>query len=194
MTKFKFRVWDYNSKKMKICSDVHDSLVFLEKDGSAIYYNTQCGECSGGMFSEPMMWVGMTDRFGKEIYELDIVKVKDQLYNVQFISGSFALVKEKGRFIPLYQLAKGSDSNQLDDVEIVSNTYKDSWIPNEGDECWIFSKDGHCHKIIYEQKYERLIPNLIFPSKEIAMKHKDEAVFSTQILVDLAAKCIGKFN
>lgn len=210
MTKFKFRVWDYDSKKMKICSDVHDSLVFLEKDGSATYYNSQCGECSGSMFSEPMMSSRLYDKNGQEIFDQDIVKVKGQYFKIQFALGSFMLIKNQNEvnmhdifkdswnddYYPLCQLAWHSDSKsqQLDDVEIISNTYKGSWVPEEGDECWIFSADGNCHKIIYEQKFERLIPDLIFSSEEIAMKHKDEAVFSTQILVNLATKCVGKFN
>lgn len=136
----KFRVYDKVRKSMVYLNDYHDSFCFY--DGEASYYNLQNGDGTGDGYSKPMLFTGMYDEHGTEIYQYDIVTYKGHLFMVAHDVGSFTLVRlsretkmnevfddywSKNEYPLLFlYLGTNSEENIILGLKVVSNAYAEN--------------------------------------------------------------------
>lgn len=96
MKEIKFRVYDYDMKKMRYLNGEHDFICFDGK-GNGYYHNMQTG--LGEWFSELMQYTGLKDKNNTPIYEGDIVKSPytndDNLYIIAYWKFGFMLQGQK---------------------------------------------------------------------------------------------------
>ena len=129
MVDIRFRAWHKLKKHMYY--DVQD-----------IYCDSELGDCFGDILSAPskfevMMYTGMTDNKGDEIYEGDIVSAK-YIYDkrttdkAQVIwredKASFGLKSLKGLTNEEYELYKITAEHNL---EVIGNTYENPELLNK---------------------------------------------------------------
>lgn len=136
----KFRVYDKVRGDMVYLNDYHDSFSFY--DGEASYYNLKNGDGTGDGYSKPMLFTGLYDGHGTEIYQDDIVTYKGHRLMVAFNIGSFMLVRlsRETEMIMLFEqwwsddeypladlyLSTFLDDNTIYGLKVVSNTYAEN--------------------------------------------------------------------
>lgn len=138
--KLKFRVYDKRREMMVYLNDFHDSFCFYE--GEATYYNLENGDGTGDGYSKPMLFTGLYDEEGTEIYQDDIVIYKGHRLMVAFNIGSFMLVRLSrdtemimlfehwwnGEEYPLSSLYLSTyqDDDIICNLKVVSNIYAEN--------------------------------------------------------------------
>lgn len=125
MREIKFRAWDKTTKTMCYLTNPHWSLYFGSKGAEVL--NLQNG--SGGDEYELMQYIGITDKFKKDVYESDRVKFK--LFDKEYI----ATVKYVDKWATFGFAVKGSaflvrtdllENDEFVDIEIIGNIWEEA--------------------------------------------------------------------
>ncbi len=132
MKTIKFRAWDKKGKKMFLVSDLSYRHLYGEKlDLPRITVFMKSGDRVGPVeiFDpdnkrlELMQFTGLKDKKGKEIYEGDLVKSWNNIYEVRWKLNRFT-------FILVKKLKVKMKDNLTDNKEIIGNIYENPELIN----------------------------------------------------------------
>ena len=113
MREFKFRVWIKQWQKMQKISSIDWSFGDIYIEADLHLYSFQIDEV------ELMQFTGLKDKYGKEIYEGDIVSHPNPTLNkaeIKFTKGIFRIVAKDGRDDLLYYCHNI--------IEVIGNIYE----------------------------------------------------------------------
>jgi len=132
----KFRAWDKEYNKMLVTDTA--TKFELSRSGVDVYSYEEIHTDISGVDRTTMDWVlvdaipmqftGLTDKHGKEIYEGDIYKAGNYMYQVFFISGAFVGGKSIDSNQPLgwgyTEEGLISEGTEMDWLEVIGNIYE----------------------------------------------------------------------
>ena len=138
MREIKFRAWDISNKKMLIqkekYNDFEDLTNFLQFE---VWDLLDCDEDKKNIIL--MQFTGLKDKNGKEIYEGDIVEIKEETHKrLQGFKGQkYKVIFNEGSFEIKREINIGIEQNNLGTVnsyiclEIIGNIYENPELLEE---------------------------------------------------------------
>ena len=125
MREIKFRAWDFGKKKMYSVDAIYFQNM-LKSTGYNITINRKdCPVLSTGFERfELMQYTGLKDRFGKEIYEGDILKSGVKPWIVKWSAPCFKMFREGYK-------PYGDEAFIHERVEIIGNIYENRNLPTK---------------------------------------------------------------
>ena len=137
MREIKFRVWDNFRKKFAKqittfkfdrCGNIN-LVVYLDRANKTKEITEQEKIYTNDF--ELMQYTGVKDKNGKEIYEGDIVKIDDEVYEIKWVGAGLSAVKGERRF-DWWKFAKIDGGSYI--PEIIGNVYENPELLEENND------------------------------------------------------------
>lgn len=131
MREIKFRAWDLINKKMYMSYIVDNNGAFCVD----INYTNNCENSDNNRVIQ-MQYTGLKDKNGKEIYEGDILKREQAIYEVKYEYGAFigeiknVFQNIGGLYITNLLQVLINLSRGIDQIYVIGNTYENPELLN----------------------------------------------------------------
>ncbi len=129
MREIKFRAWDSKRKRLKVLKKI----TIKEK---GFVWRNELFEFDG--HNAIMQFTGLKDKNGKEIFEEDIVKYKNSIWTVRFVSGGFDIFADaKNLSVAIGEKSKTDNEMIADELnvwwtrcEVIGNEFENPELLN----------------------------------------------------------------
>lgn len=133
MREIKFRAWDAERKILREVYNLHFNGYPIEGVCGCDVLRTDNSNYEHWILTEEikiMQWTGLKDKNGTDIYESDLVKAYDKIYQIEFNLGSFLFINKKYRLDWRFVCNNADDFRNhpdvMDQFEVISNIYQNS--------------------------------------------------------------------
>jgi uncharacterized phage protein (TIGR01671 family) len=115
----KFRLWDFEKKKMIYPSLSHNEKYVLQLNCE--YMGKFNGKTYDPVKIPKMQFTGMLDKEGKEIFEGDIINLGDRCYKIVYSNNTASFMRETLSAWLTYSL---NEKECREDFEVIGNIYQ----------------------------------------------------------------------
>lgn len=110
MKELKFRAWHRKDQKIISPAQLSEQRYSIDPNGKGFLKIDSAGKLQYFSTMLPLIYSGLNDRNGNEIYEADILKFENRVYQILWYDAGLWMIREDGKPI---DLAKSSDESEV---------------------------------------------------------------------------------